>query len=231
MPGICASQAPSGTSPAAKASSPRPRAPPRAGWWSMGPSPKSGRVAEPTALRIDAGHLVDAEGDAGEQLLALLQPHGSGRDERRRARHRHQREGHPDRQPARGREDPRHRPRRLRAPTPRWGEPSRSRSTSIASFCAPRSRSTASRSCATASSWSEIRLCFWASRTSPRAVTRARVELITAQFSRGAELLDRHSDGTHNRTVLNLTATPKAARRGAGPRRGRLLGDDRHATS
>ncbi len=47
-----------------------------------------------------------------------------------------------------------------------------------------------------------------------------RVELITAQFSRGAELLDRHSDGTHNRTVLNLTATPKllgeALVRGAG---------------
>ncbi len=36
-----------------------------------------GRVPEPTALRIDAGHLVDAEGDTGEQLLALLQPHGS----------------------------------------------------------------------------------------------------------------------------------------------------------
>jgi glutamate formiminotransferase/glutamate formiminotransferase/formiminotetrahydrofolate cyclodeaminase len=46
------------------------------------------------------------------------------------------------------------------------------------------------------------------------------VERLTAQFSRGAELLDSHSDEVHNRTVLTLAAHPKslgeALSRGAG---------------
>jgi glutamate formiminotransferase len=46
------------------------------------------------------------------------------------------------------------------------------------------------------------------------------VGLIAAQFSRGAELLDTHSDSVHNRTVLTLCAPPRALgealARGAG---------------
>jgi glutamate formiminotransferase/glutamate formiminotransferase/formiminotetrahydrofolate cyclodeaminase len=46
------------------------------------------------------------------------------------------------------------------------------------------------------------------------------IERITAQFARGAELLDSHSDPVHNRTVLTLSAWPKtlgeALARGAG---------------
>lgn len=46
------------------------------------------------------------------------------------------------------------------------------------------------------------------------------VERVSGQFSAGAELLDSHSDPVHNRTVLTLTAWPKALgeslARGAG---------------
>lgn len=35
------------------------------------------------------------------------------------------------------------------------------------------------------------------------------VDLVSAQFTAGADLLDSHSDDTHNRTVLSLTAPPK----------------------
>jgi glutamate formiminotransferase / 5-formyltetrahydrofolate cyclo-ligase len=36
-----------------------------------------------------------------------------------------------------------------------------------------------------------------------------KVELVTGQFAAGADLLDRHSDPIHNRTVLTLTAPAK----------------------
>src|SRR6478752_5735193 len=49
---------------------------------------------------------------------------------------------------------------------------------------------------------------------------RALVGLIAAQFGTGAELLDTHSDPIHNRTVLTLSAPPRALgdalARGAG---------------
>lgn len=46
------------------------------------------------------------------------------------------------------------------------------------------------------------------------------IERIADQFARGADLLDRHSDAAHNRTVLTLAARPRAIgealSRGAG---------------
>jgi glutamate formiminotransferase len=36
------------------------------------------------------------------------------------------------------------------------------------------------------------------------------IERVSAQFAAGADLLDSHSDAIHNRTVLTLTARPKA---------------------
>lgn len=38
------------------------------------------------------------------------------------------------------------------------------------------------------------------------------IEAISAAFATGAELIDRHSDPAHNRTVLNLVAGPEALR-------------------
>ena len=47
-------------------------------------------------------------------------------------------------------------------------------------------------------------------------------------FSRGATLLDRHSDADHDRTVFTLAGAPGAAARGAGRRRRGGDRDDRH---
>ena len=67
---------------------------------------------EPVTLTVAAGRLADATG-LGARLMALLTEHGPEGDHGRRARDRIEREGRADRR-ARGREDPRHRPRRVR---------------------------------------------------------------------------------------------------------------------
>ena len=74
-----------------------------------------GRVAEPVELTVEGGHLVSATGEAGARA-ARPPAHQRRRagHQRRRARDRHQREGRADRRAARGREAPRHLPRRLR---------------------------------------------------------------------------------------------------------------------
>ena len=92
-----------------------------------------GLAEEPVELVIEGGHLTSARGGQGMAFMELLTDARRGRDQRRRARHRHQREGDPDRRDPRGREDPRLLSRRLRGVRRRSGERSRCRSTSTAS--------------------------------------------------------------------------------------------------
>ena len=114
-----------------------------------------GGVDEPVELVVEDGHLTSARGGQGMAFMELLTEPRRGGHERRRARDRHQREGDPDRQHPRGREDPRHRHVAFGASAAIGGDgpgpgPPRLRrdEPTVTSW-------TASRSSATASCWSE----------------------------------------------------------------------------
>ena len=66
-----------------------------------------GSSRSPSASRVEAGHLTDATGAAGARLHGAAYGTWGGGDERRRARHRLEREGDPDRRGARRRATPR----------------------------------------------------------------------------------------------------------------------------
>ena len=69
---------------------------------------------DPAELVIHGGHLVSAGGERGRRLMELLDGARARWHERRRARHRDQREGDPERRDPRGREAARHGARRVR---------------------------------------------------------------------------------------------------------------------
>ena len=146
---------------------------------------------------------------------------GGGGHQRRRARHRHKRAGGPHRRGARGREDPRQLPCRLRrlggdrrhrpGPGPsrlrrdEAGRERRRRAGRPRRRAAGRGRA-AGRCALAVPNFSEGR-------------DPAAIGAIAAAFARGAELLDRHTDPVHNRTVVHARRRRIGAARGADRRR------------
>ena len=165
-------------------------------------SPVSARF-HPVTWRSPAATSSTPPGRRGRSYRAA--DRAAGRHQRRRARDRHQREGDAHRRDPRGREDPRHGPRRVRRLGAGSAERSRSRSISTVVVLDPmcdRRRAVVAAGC----SWPELRCSPFP--TSPRAGTpidaapRGRLRLAAPQ------LLDRHSDPDHNRTVFTPGRRP-----------------------
>ena len=175
-----------------------------------------GLLEEPVPLTVRDGHLTDADGADGRGAARAAHRARAGRHQRRRARDRHQRRGDPDRQHPRGREDPRHRPRRLRRlggdrrhrPGPGPPRLRRPRADGRDRRRAARPRRRAARlsvpTLLAVPNVSEGRDAAGSSGSRPPS-------------PRGAELLDRHADADHDRTVFTLAGEP------GGDSAGRLL--------
>ena len=162
------------------------------------------------------------------ELLTARRPR---RHQRRRARDRHQREGDPERRAARGREAPRHGPRRLR----RVGGDRRHVQVPVHLDCVVHEARPDGRRRARGPRRRPGRLSGRrrAARGAEllRGPRRARESsAISTAFATGAALLDTHSDPVHNRTVLTLSGpagVARARRSSAGARA--CAEDDRHA--
>ena len=159
----------------------------------------------PVELTVRDGRLTEASGEFGARWTAVMDAAGAGGPQPRRARRRHERARDPDRQHPRGREDARHRPRRLRGERRdrRHGRRAGAPGLPGGGRDARRRRHARAR------------------RRALRAVSRlvavpnvsegrdeGVLDAIGDAFARHADVLDRSADPDHHRAVFFLAAAP-----------------------